>query len=158
MARVDGEEAGRKTVGGVMVCIGLASFAVLVFAARRLISLERLLDVSDFVVLGVFAAFGSFCCGLGWRLLRSRAAPSPEAPPPACGPAEPAAPRRVTLSHACAAGGVFLLILSVLLPAHWYPVASFFAGLALLAVSHGLTPCVERLEQLRKARASERQL
>jgi hypothetical protein len=61
-------------------------------------------------------------------------------------------------ARACAAAGVLLLILSVLVPAHWQPVAFFFGGLALLAVSHGLAPCVERIEQLRRARASERQL
>jgi hypothetical protein len=64
----------------------------------------------------------------------------------------------VTLSQGCAAVGVVLLILCVLVPGHWYPVLWFFLGLALLAVSHVLTPCVERLEQLRKARDSMRQL
>jgi hypothetical protein len=47
-------------------------------------------------------------------------------------------------------------MLSVLVP--WQPVVLLFLGLALLAVSHALTPCVERMEQLRKARASMRQL
>jgi hypothetical protein len=64
-------------------------------------------------------------------------------------------PRRVTVGNVCAAAGVLLLMLSVLLPARWHPVALFFLGLALLAVSHGVTPCVERIEQLRKARASQ---
>ncbi|MGH8742458.1 MAG: hypothetical protein ACREUN_16170 [Burkholderiales bacterium] len=165
MAILDRKEAGRRAhasavrvVGGVLLCLGLASFGVLAFATRKLMSLDRVLDIGDVVVLGVFATFGIFCAGMGWRVLRSRPAPSQEARPLACIPPEPAPPRRVTLSHACAAAGVLLLILSVLLPAHWYPVAFFFVGLALLAVSHGLTPCVERLEQLRKARASERQL
>lgn len=165
MAILDREEAERRArasavrvVGGVMLCIGLASFGVLIFATRKVMSLDRPPDISDVVVLSVFTIFGCFCAGLGWRLLRSRSAPSREARPLASSPSEQAAPRRVTLSHGCAAVGVLLLILSVLLPAHWYPVVFFLLGLALLAVSHGLTPCVERLEQLRKARASERQL
>jgi hypothetical protein len=33
-----------------------------------------------------------------------------------------------------------------------------FGGLALLAVSHVLTPCQERIEKLRRARASVHQL
>ena len=66
--------------------------------------------------------------------------------------------KRVVLSQGCAAAGVVLLMLSVLLPADWYPVALLFGGLVLLAVSHVLTPCVERLEQLRKARESVRRL
>ena len=103
-------------------------------------------------MLSVFALFGSFCAFIGWRLLRTPALSFHSEPP------ENPAPRRVTLSHGCAAAGVLLLILCVLVPAHWYPVALFLLGLALLAVSHGLTPCVERIEQLRKARASERQL
>ena len=142
-----------KAVSGVMFAIGLASFAVLALAARKLMSLERALDFGDGVVLSVFAIFGTFCAGLGWLFwVREGAsfAPSPAVRTPSL--------RRVKLSHGCAAAGVLLLILSVLLPAHWFPVAFFFVGLALLAVSHGLTPCVERLEQLRKARSSERQL
>lgn len=67
-------------------------------------------------------------------------------------------PRRVTLSQGCAAGGVLLLILSVLLPDHWYPVVLLFLGLALLAVSHVLTPCEEPIAKLRRARSLERQL
>ena len=53
--------------------------------------------------------------------------------------------------------GVLLLMLSVLVSANWHPVVFLFAGLALLALSHGLTPCVERIAQLRKARDLERQ-
>jgi hypothetical protein len=147
--------APEKTAGGVMFCIGLAAFGVLAWGARRMISLERAVDIGDAVVFGVFAIFGAFCLLMGWRLLRSRstgfiaAATEPAPAPPA---------RRVTLSQGCAAVGVVLLILCVLVPGHWYPVLWFFLGLALLAVSHVLTPCVERLEQLRKARDSMRQL
>ncbi len=143
-----------KTAGGVMFCVGLAALGVLAWAARRSGSLERALDPGDIVVFGVFAIFGAFCLLMGWRLFRARTTTYiPAAAEPA-----PAPPRRVTLSQGCAAVGVLLLILSVLVPERWHPVAWFFLGLALLAVSHVLTPCVERLEQLRKARDSMRQL
>lgn len=155
-----------KLVGGVLLFIGLASFGVLAVASRKLMWLERALDVGDVVVLGVFALFGSFCAGLGWRLLlpradghdSMRAQPLASGPPSGTQGAATPPPKRVTLSRGCAAAGVLLLMLSVFLPAHWHPVVSFFLGLGLLAVAHALTPCVERIEQLRKARASERQL
>jgi hypothetical protein len=138
-----------------MFCIGLASFGVLAWATRKVMSLDRVLDIGDVVVLSVFAIFGLFCVGMGWRMFGDpslASAPSEEQ-------AAPAAPaKRVTLSNACAAAGVLLLMLSVLVPAHWYPVVLLFLGIALLAVSHGLTPCEERIAKLRKARASERQL
>ena len=147
-----------RNVGAVLFCIGLAAFAVLALAARKVMALERALDFGDVVVLAVFALFGAFCAGMG-AVFWHRADARPLAQLPSGEQEAPApAPRRVTLSHGCAAAGVLLLMLSVLLPAHWYPVALFFLGLALLAVSHGLKPCVERIEQLRKARASERQL
>jgi len=65
---------------------------------------------------------------------------------------------RAMRSQACATAGVLLLMLSALLPERAYPVVLLFIGLALLAVSHVLTPCEERLEKLRRARASLRQL
>lgn len=143
-----------KIAGAVLLLIGLAVFVVLAFAARKLMGLERAPDVGDAAVLCVFAAFGSLCALLGWRLLREQsAAIAAEAAP------VPAAPsRRVSLSRACAAAGVALIVLAILLSSYWNTVAVLFAGLALLAVSHGLTPCVERLDLLRKARDAERQL
>jgi hypothetical protein len=138
-----------------MVCIGLASFGVLAWAARKAMSLDRALDIGDVVVLGIFAIFGSFCVGLAWRLFGD-ASPTSGRSEEQAAPAAP--PKRVTLSSGCAAAGVLLLMLSVLVPAAWYPVVFLFLGIALLAVSHALTPCVERIEQLRKARASLRQL
>jgi hypothetical protein len=143
-----------KAIGAVVLFIGIAGLAVLAFACRRLGLLERAVEMGDLLVLGVFGAFGAFCAWLGWRLIRTTTVPGAVAAEAA--PARPA--RRVTVSHACAAAGVVLLMLSVLLPAAWHPVAFLFAGHALLADSHGLTPCVERLEQLRKARDAERQL
>lgn len=136
----------------MVLCIGLAVLAVLAFAAHKLMSLDRALDPGDVAVLAVFAAFGAFCALIGWRLLRLQGNPI------AAVPSHAAPSRRITVSHGCAAAGVLLLILAVLVPEHWYPVVLLFLGLALLAVSHALTPCVERMEQLRRARDSMRQL
>ena len=140
-------------IGGAVLSIGLGSFGALGWALRRLALLDRAIDAGDVVVLGVFAAFGSICVALGWLLLRDRSVPQVEVVS-----VEERRVRRVTLSQAVAAGGVLLLMLSVLLPAQAYPVVLLFAGLALLAVSHVLTPCEERLAKLRRARASLRQL
>jgi formate hydrogenlyase subunit 3/multisubunit Na+/H+ antiporter MnhD subunit len=146
---------GERAVGAVVLCIGVAAFGVLLFASRKLMLLDRALDAGDIAVLGVLAIFGTFCALIGWPLFRTRPAPA-EPDPVVSSPAEDAPRRRVKLSHAFAAAGVLLLILSVSVP--WQPVVLLFLGLALLAVSHALTPCVERMEQLRKARGWERQL
>lgn len=149
--------AGERTVGGTLICIGLASLGVLLLAVYKVTSLERAFDIGDLPVLGVFAAFGSFCALLGWRLFRRPDDVAKRAGPTGVSQ-EHAPPTRVRLSQACAALGVVLLVLSVLVPSHWHPVVLLFLGLALLAISHGLTPCVERIEQLQKARALDRQL
>lgn len=146
--------APEKAVGGALILVGLLAFAGLAWVSRKLMSLERALDVGDAAVIAVLALFGAFCAGLGWYLLNAPTPQVPSAPPAA--PTDQ--PKRVTLSQGCAAVGVLLLILSVLVPAHWHPVGLLFIGLALLAVSHALTPCVERLQQLRRARDSARQL
>jgi formate hydrogenlyase subunit 3/multisubunit Na+/H+ antiporter MnhD subunit len=138
-------------IGSVVLLMGLASLAAFSWALRKWIHLERAADAGDFVVLGVLAAFGLFCIVLGWRIVRTR-----EASPTLIEPAAP--PRRVTVSQGIATAGVVLLMLSVLVPAEWYPVVLLFGGLALLAVSHVLTPCQERIEKLRRARASVHQL
>ena len=65
---------------------------------------------------------------------------------------------RVTAYGVCATAGVVLMVLAAVLPEHWYPVPMLFTGIALLAASHMLKPCVERIEQLRKARKSVIQL
>jgi hypothetical protein len=143
----------------VVLIIGLASFGVLALGLRKAMSLDRAVDMGDLAVLSVFALFGSFCVYIAWLLWRSR--PDHDSAIEArslAGPSEKGAPRRVTLSHASATAGVLLLMLSVLVPAHWYPVLMLFLGLAFLAVSHVLTPCEERIAKLRRARASIRQL
>ena len=155
-----------KLAGVIVVCIGLAAFAVVLWILRRAMGLERAWDIGDFWVLGVLALFAAACAWWGWQLFRRAPAalsePAAEAiavaPAPEAGPASPAPSRRVTLSHGFSATGVILLILSVLLPAEWHPVVLLFVGLACLVVSHALTPCEERMEKLRKARASMRQL
>lgn len=137
-----------NVVAGVVAFIGLASLGALAWMARM--ALERPFDIGAFVVLAVFAVFGAFCLYIAWRVFRTNEEPTPAV--------RPAARRRVTLSHACSTIGVVLLILAVLLPEAFYPVVLLFVGLAFLAMAHALTPCVERIEQLRKTRASLRQL
>ena len=148
-----------RIVGGAVFCIGLASFGVFAWLLSTVMGLARPLDVGDVLVLGVLAAFGGFCVAIGWVFSRTALAEPPQFESMAeQNEVSQPLPKRVTVSQWCAAAGVVLIILSVVLPAHWYPVGFFFVGLALLAVSHALTPCVERMQQLRRARNSERQL
>jgi hypothetical protein len=53
-------------------------------------------------------------------------------------------------SSACACGGVLLLIFAGVAPEEWNAAAALFAGLALLVVSHVLTPCLDRIAVWRK--------
>ena len=53
-------------------------------------------------------------------------------------------------SNGCASAGVLLVIYAGLAPSDWFPIPALFAGLALLAVSHVLTPCVDRIAVWRK--------
>lgn len=140
-----------RAIGSVLLFLGLAAFGVLSWALRKVTLLERGFDAGDVVVLGVLAVFGSFCAVVAWRIFRITE-PAPVAR------AEPAPPRRVTVSKGFATAGGCLLMASVFVPEHWYPVVLLFAGLAALAVSHVLTPCEERIAKLRKARASVGQL
>jgi hypothetical protein len=143
-----------RVAGLVILCLGLASFGVLAWASRTGLGLDRTLDPGDVIFMSVFAIFGSFCVFMGWRLFRSQ--PSEGATLAAeVAPAPP--PKRVTLSTACSTAGVIFLVLAALLPESFYPVILLFAGIALLAVSHALTPCEERIDKLRKVRDSMRQ-
>ena len=130
-----------RTIGAVLLFIGLASFAVLAWVSQYM---------NAFMVLGVLAVFGAACVLLAWHLFRIFAPPSVATTQPA---AAAPSPRRITLSHACSTAGVLLLIACALVPEHWYPVVLLFVGVAFLASAHVLTPCEERLEKLRKARA-----
>ena len=144
-----------RVAGVVILCLGLAAFGVLAWASRTGVGLDRTLDPGDVVFMSVFAIFGSFCVFMGWRLFRSQ--PNPEVATAAAQVAPASPPKRVTLSTACSTAGVIFLVLSALLPEHLYPVVLLFAGIALLAVSHALTPCEERIDKLRKVRDSMRQ-
>jgi hypothetical protein len=52
---------------------------------------------------------------------------------------------KARVSALCAAAGVALLALAALLPERWIPAIPLFLGLALLAVSHVLTPCQDQI-------------
>ncbi len=54
------------------------------------------------------------------------------------------------LSAGCATAGVLLVIASAVAPDDWYPAVALFGGLALLMVSHALTPCIDRIAVWRK--------
>jgi hypothetical protein len=53
-------------------------------------------------------------------------------------------------ANACACGGVGLLIFAGVAPEEWNAAPALFAGLALLVVSHVLTPCLDRIAVWRK--------
>jgi hypothetical protein len=143
-----------KVLGGVIFCLGLASFGVLAWALRKGMPLDRALDAGDIVMMSIFTIFGSFCMLMAWRLFRSP--PSPESFAEQGAPTPPR--KRVTLSAGCSTAGVILLVLAALLSDYSYAVVLLFVGIALLAVSHALTPCEERIDKLRKMRSSLRQL
>jgi hypothetical protein len=63
---------------------------------------------------------------------------------------------RIRISNACAVVGVLLLVLAGVSPAAWHPVLPLFAGLALIAVSHVLTPCQDQITQWWRRRISRR--
>ncbi len=57
---------------------------------------------------------------------------------------------KTAVSNVFATCGVALLLFAGLAPAEWHPAIALFAGLAFLAVSHVLTPCLDRLAVWRK--------
>ena len=57
---------------------------------------------------------------------------------------------KVLASQICACAGVVLVVYAGVAPAEWYPGVALFAGLALLVVSHALTPCLDRIAVWRK--------
>jgi hypothetical protein len=59
------------------------------------------------------------------------------------------------MSFACEAPGVVMVVLAVVLPPQWHPVPLLFAGLALIAVSHVLTPCRDQITRWWRARISK---
>jgi hypothetical protein len=139
-----------KAIATVLLLVGASALGIFGWAMHRAV-FARGLNPGD-VAMGVFALFGVLCLVIGWQLFRAApmAVPAKEA--------EPGQSRKVSISRVCAAIGVVLMILATLLPESWHPAAFLFVGLGFLVVSHALTPCVERLEQLKKARESLRQL
>jgi hypothetical protein len=57
---------------------------------------------------------------------------------------------KASASSACASVGVLLVVVSAVAPDDWYPQVALFTGLALLVVSHVLTPCLDRIAVWRK--------
>ena len=57
---------------------------------------------------------------------------------------------RTGVSNACACGGVVLVVYAGIAPEEWHPALALFTGLALLVVSHVLTPCLDRIAVWRK--------
>ena len=62
---------------------------------------------------------------------------------------------RLRASHACAAAGVVLLIVASVMPLEWYPAVPLFSGLALLCVSHVLTPCQDQITRWWRGRITK---
>jgi len=61
---------------------------------------------------------------------------------------------RIKISNGCAVVGVLLLVLASVLPAGSYPVLPLFLGLALIVVSHVLTPCQDQITRWWRRRIS----
>ena len=57
---------------------------------------------------------------------------------------------KTAASNACACGGVLLLVFAGVAPDEWHPAVALMIGLGLLAVSHILTPCLDRIAVWRK--------
>jgi len=60
-----------------------------------------------------------------------------------------------TISFACAGPGVAMVVLATVLPSQWYSVPLLFSGLALIALSHVLTPCRDQITRWWRARISK---
>jgi len=51
------------------------------------------------------------------------------------------------LSSLCALVGVLLVVVACFVPEDWRPAVPLFAGLALICISHVLTPCQDQITQ-----------
>jgi hypothetical protein len=59
---------------------------------------------------------------------------------------------RNAISNALAGVGVLLFVTAGVSPVDWYPALQLFAGLALIAISHVLTPCQDQMTKWWKSR------
>jgi hypothetical protein len=57
---------------------------------------------------------------------------------------------KAAASSVCASVGVVLVVAAATMPDDWHPAVALFCGLALLVVSHVLTPCLDRIAVWRK--------
>lgn len=57
---------------------------------------------------------------------------------------------KTAASNLCACVGVLLIVYAGIAADEWHPEVALFAGLALLVVSHVLTPCLDRIALWRK--------
>jgi len=64
---------------------------------------------------------------------------------------------RTGISNACAVAGVLLLVLAGVSPAQWHPAVPLFFGVALICVSHVLTPCQDQITRWWRQRISRDQ-
>ena len=60
-----------------------------------------------------------------------------------------------TISFACAGPGVVMVVLATVLSTHSYSVPLLFGGLALIVLSHLLTPCRDQITRWWRARISK---
>ena len=60
-----------------------------------------------------------------------------------------------TVSFACAGPGVAMVVLATVFFPHWYSAPLLFGGLALIAISHVLTPCRDQITRWWRARISK---
>ena len=61
-------------------------------------------------------------------------------------------PARTRISSRLASAGVALLVLACAMPAEWHPAFPLFIGLALIAISHVLTPCRDQITRWWRSR------
>jgi len=59
-----------RVVSAVVFLVGMAAFAVLGWALRKAMILERAADAGDVLIFSIFAIFGLFCMWMGWRVFQ----------------------------------------------------------------------------------------
>jgi len=61
-----------KVIGGVMIWIGVAFVALLVWASYKVVTLDRAPEFGAVLLLGALAILAAFCSLIGWRLFLNR--------------------------------------------------------------------------------------